>query len=109
MLSENIEVVMNIKKVISLFFIFLPMSGYAEMNLKAHLFGFNYMLPESAKCIAIEDFDAAFETCHWQKGNGYDGESVSYSCLVSEFEAFIFFKDKTECNDQLETMLSNVP
>ncbi|MDA0147106.1 hypothetical protein [Vibrio sp. LaRot3] len=80
----------------------------AQPNQQAY--GFNLMTPDEAKCQNIKVLKPLLpKACQWHEGNGYTGDVVSYACEVEQFKHFIFFKDKTECEDQLGTMLANAP
>ena len=87
----------------------LPSIVCADSIPTDRLVGFNYMLPDSAKCQDIDAYNLTIKRCQWIKGRGFDGVTLSYSCKENEFKEYIFFEDKIECNIQLETMLANAP
>ncbi|HHG3024849.1 TPA: hypothetical protein ACPVWX_004813, partial [Vibrio parahaemolyticus] len=99
----------NIKLVSVLFALLFPLYAQAINEVRDDMFGFNYMLPESSMCISAKESDSKLVYCEWVKGNGYTGDVISYSCMISEFEKYIFFKSRSVCIEQLEIMRSNAP
>jgi len=87
----------------------LPSFISAEILLKESMYGFNYMRPESAECKSINQLDLNIKNCEWAVGNGFDGDSVSYFCIVEKFQQYIVFENQAECLEQLETMHANAP
>ncbi len=78
--------------------------------LSAGKYGFDWLHPESARCVKIgPKLRARFQRCKHSAEGGFTGTVPSYLCEVNDGIEYMVFTDLALCQKQLETMQANAP
>lgn len=76
-------------------------------------YGFDWLHPEKAKCLAITEKNlAGAQACkHHKEGDtgSFTGKADFYSCKVSPKVEYMIYNTQARCKEELETMESNAP
>jgi len=74
-------------------------------------FGFNWLKPTNARCVAITDAAAsAFKTCKHSDANSegsFTGKKDYYSCQAGPNNETMIYSTQARCKEELETMQAN--
>lgn len=76
-------------------------------------FGFDWLKPEKAKCVAMTDKSLPGVTsCTYNKEGdtgSFSGKADYYVCKVGKNSELMVYKTQARCKEELETMQSNAP
>lgn len=76
-------------------------------------YGFDWLHPEKAKCLAITAKNlAGAQACkHHKEGDtgSFTGKADFYSCKVGSKVEYMIYNTQARCKEELETMESNAP
>lgn len=74
-------------------------------------YGFDWLAPDSAKCVRIADADVKrFKACEFHTSGAFGLDLAYHSCPVSAKRGeFLAFESQAACQEALETMQANAP
>lgn len=72
-------------------------------------FGFDWLAPDSAKCVRIADAKQ-FKACEFHTSGAFGLDLAYHSCpTAAKRGEFLVFKTQAACQEALETMQANAP
>jgi hypothetical protein len=82
-------------------------SGVAEESAMVSGFGFDWLAPESARCVRITDAKK-LGVCEFNKTGAF-GLSFRYHSCANKGKEILVFQTADQCQEALETMQANAP
>lgn len=89
-----------------------PLAQAAEAAPPIGQYGFDWLHPDSARCIQVtEKNKAQFQHCQFHPEGGSFGLTSLpyYTCTVSKKVEYMVYKSKAACIEAKETMEANAP
>lgn len=73
-------------------------------------YGFDWLAPDTAKCIRIADTDARqFKACEFHASGAFGLDLAYHACPTTQRGEFLVFKSQAACQEALDTMQANAP
>jgi hypothetical protein len=73
-------------------------------------YGFDWLTPDSAKCVRIAEVDAKqFKVCEFHTSGAFGLDLAYHVCPTAKRGEFLVFKSQAACQEALETMQANAP
>ena len=73
-------------------------------------YGFDWLAPDSAKCMRIAEADAKqFKVCEFHTSGAFGLDLAYHACPTAKRGELLIFKSQAACQEALETMQANAP